>query len=97
MGKNKKVFPTKNIEKENKNSFQEEEMKNKEDIKIDYSNILNQSSSPFNILSPNTSYIKTDEKYNNKFDIQYPDMNYQQIDWDSRKESRYSTNDSISY
>ena len=91
MGKNKKVFPTKNIEKENKKSFQEEEMKNKEDIKIEYSRILNQTSSPFKILSPNTSYIKTDEKYNNKFDIQYPIMNYQQIDFDSRMESRDST------
>ena len=34
MGKNKKVFPTKNTEKEtNKKSFQEQEMKNKEDTK----------------------------------------------------------------
>ena len=98
MGKNKKVFPTKNTEKEtNKKSFQEQEMKNKEDTKKEYSRSLNQTSSPFKIISPNNSYIKTDEKYNNKFDIQYPDMNYQQIDWDSRKESRDSTNDSISY
>ena len=98
MGKNKKVFSIKRSEKEvNKKSFQEQEMKNKEDIKIVYSNILNQTSSPFKILSPNTSYIKTDEKYNNKFDIQFPDMNYQQIELDSKMESRDSTNDSISY
>ena len=97
MGKSKKVFLTKNAEKENKKSFQEQEMKNKEDTKIEYSRILNQTSSPLKILSPNTSYIKTDEKYNNKFDIQFPDMNYQQIDYNSRMESRDSTNDSISY
>ena len=98
MGKNKKVFPTKNTEKEiNKKSFQEQEMKNKGEIKLEYSRKLNQTSSPFKILSQNISYIKTDEKYNNKFDIQYPDVNYQQIDWDSIKESRDSTNDSISY
>ena len=98
MGKNKKEFSSRESEKKSsKNSFQEEEMKNTEDIKIEYSSLLEQASSPSKIFSPNSKFVKSKEKYNNKFDIKYQEMNYQPLDFASRKESKDSTNDSISY
>ncbi len=98
MGKNKKEFSKRESEKKTvENSFQEQEMKNTEDIKIEYSSLLNQDSSPSKIFPPNSKIIKIKEKFNNKFDIKYPEINYQPLDLISRKESKDSTNDSISY
>ena len=97
MRKKKEFTKRESEKKANKNSFEDLEMKNAEDIKIEYSNLLDQASSPTKIFSPNFNFIKSNEKFNNKFDIQYPKMNCQPLDLFSRKESRDSTNDSLSY
>ena len=97
MGKYKNSISkkeTKNPSK--KNSFQERAEKNSKDLNE------NSHSSTHSIFQtkqykPIIEYSKTNEKSNNKFDIQYPEVNYKQIGFTSRKESKDSTNDSISY
>ena len=98
MGKNKKPFPKRIPDKApNKKALQEQEIKNSENIKNKYNKLVTHISSPSKIYSPNNKFIKSEEKSNNKFDMSFPDMNYNQIDLNSRKESKDSTNDSISY
>ena len=98
MGKNKKTFPRKKGEKiPNETTFQEQEIRNNEDIKSEYTQILPQNKSNSKNFCPTLEYKKIDEKYTNKFDIQYPEMSYQSLDLTSRKESKDSTNDSFSY
>ena len=98
MGKNKKPFPKRIPDKaSNKKALQEQEIKNSENIKNKYNKLVTHISSPSKIYSPNNKFIKSEEKSNNKFDMIFPDMNYNQIDLNSRKESKDSTNDSISY
>ena len=98
MGKNKKPFPKRIPDKaSNKKALQEQEIKNLENIKNKYNKLVTHISSPSKIYSPNNKFIKSEEKSNNKFDMSFPDMNYNQIDLNSRKESKDSTNDSISY
>ena len=98
MGKNKKTFPKRNPDKAlNKKALEEQEIKISEDIKNEYIQLGTQTLSPKKIFSTNNKYIKSEEKFNNKFDMKYPDMNYNYIKDKSRKESKDSTNDSISY
>ena len=98
MGKNKKIFPKRNGEKSSdKESFQEEEMKNTEDINNEYSEILPNNLNKTKIFFPNSEYVKNEEKFNNKFDILFPEMNYHSMNLASRKESKDSTNDSFSH
>ena len=98
MGKNKKPFPKRTPDKaSNKKALKEQEIKNSENIKNKYNKLVTHISSPSKIYSPNNKFIKSEEKSNNKFDMSFPDMNYNQIDLNSRKESKDSTNDSISY
>ena len=98
MGKSKKTFPKRNADKTlNKKALQEEELKNVEDIKDKYMQLGTQTLSPKRIFSTNKKYLKSEEKFNNKFDMKFPDMNYNYIDYQSRKDSKDSTNDSISY
>jgi hypothetical protein len=98
MGKNKKSFPKRIPDKtSNKKALKEQEIKNSENIKNKYNKLVTHISSPSKIYSPNNKFIKSEEKSNNKFDMSFPDMNYNQIDLNSRKESKDSTNDSISY
>ena len=98
MGKNKKTFPKRNDEKSsNKPSFQEEEIKNLDDMSSENSEILPENLNNSKINIPTSEYSKTEEKYNNKFDVHFPEMNYQSINLYSRKESKDSTNDSFSY
>ena len=96
MGKNKKTFPKRNPDKAlNKKALQEQEIKNSEDIKKEYIQLGTQTFSPKRIFSTNNNYIKSEEKFNNKFDMKYPDMKYNYINYQSRKESKGSTNDSF--
>ena len=98
MGKNKKEFPKRKQGKESsKNSLKEQEMKNIEDTKLEYTKTFEKLIINSKLFSLNNKYMKLDEKFNNKFDMQYPEIDYQQIDLTSRKESRDSTSDSISY
>jgi hypothetical protein len=98
MGKNKKTFPKRNDEKSsNKPSFQEEEIKNLDDMSSENSEILPEILNNSKINIPTSEYSKTEEKYNNKFDVQFPEMNYHSMNLYSRKESKDSTNDSFSY
>ena len=98
MGKNKTEFSNiKQEEESNKSEKREQEIKNKEDIKIETTRIFEQPLSYSKLFSPNSKYNIPAEKYNNKFDIHYPEIDYQETDLTSRKESRDSTNDSISY
>ena len=98
MGKNKTEFPSFEPEKESDtNEMKEKKMKNKENIKVENTNIFEQPLSTSKLFSSNNKYIKSIEKFNNKFDMQFLEMDYQQIDFNSRKDSRDSTNDSISY
>jgi hypothetical protein len=98
MGKNKTDFSNiKQEEESNKSEKREQEIKNKEDIKVETTRIFEQPLSYSKLFSPNNKYNIPAEKYNNKFDIHYPEIDYQETDLTSRKESRDSTNDSISY
>ena len=98
MGKNKTESSNiKQEEESNKSEKREQEIKNKEDIKVEYTSLLEQSLSCSKLFSPNSKFNISAEKYNNKFDIHYPEIDYQERDLTSRKESRDSTNDSISY
>ncbi len=98
MEKNKKEFPKRKQGKESsKNSLKEQEMKNIEDTKLEYTKTFEKLIINSKLFSLNNKYMKLDEKFNNKFDMQYPEIDYQQIDLTSRKESRDSTSDSISY
>ena len=97
MGKNKKIAQKRNSDKlSNKKSYEEESMKNSEDIKIEY-RIINEDSSHFKIYQNNKEYNKIEERFNNKFDIKYQDLIFDSNDFASRKESKDSTNDSLSY
>ena len=98
MGKNKTEFSNiKPEEESNKGEKIEQEIKNKEDIKVEYTRIFEQPLSYTKIFSPNSKFNTPAEKYNNKFDIHYPENDYLERDLTSRKESRDSTNDSLSY
>ena len=98
MGKNKKTFPKRNPDKDlNKKAIQEQQVQNSEDIKNEYIQLGTETLSPKRIFSTKNKFIKSEERFNNKFDMKYPDMNYNYINYQSRKESKDSTNDSISY
>ena len=94
MGKNKKKFPRRNPDKK---ALQEQEIQNAEDIQNEYIQLGPQALSPKKTFFTNNKYIKFEDKFNNKFDMKYPDMNYNYMGSQSRKESKDSTNDSISY
>ena len=97
MGKYKNSISKKETKNNSKkNSFQERAEKNSKDLN---ENSQSSTHSTFQTkqFKPIIEYVKTNEKSNNKFDIQYPEVNYKQIDFSSRKESKDSTNDSISY
>ena len=97
MGKYKNSVPQKEAKNTSKkNSFQERGEKNSKDLN---QNSHSKTHSTFQTkqFKPIIEYSKANEKSNNKFDIQYPEINYKQIDFSSRKESKDSTNDSISY
>jgi hypothetical protein len=97
MGKYKKSFPKKEAKDNPKeNSFKERAEKNAKDLN-ENSHSSTHSTFQNKQIKPNIEYVRTHEKSNNKFDIQYPEANYKQIDFSSRKESKDSTNDSISY
>ena len=97
MGKYKKSIPKKEVKNNSKqNSFQERAEKNAKDLnEISYTS--NQSTFQNKQIIPMIEYVKTSEKSNNKFDIQNPEVIYKQNDFSSRKGSKDSTIDSISY
>jgi len=81
----------------NQKTNSKEEMKNTEDINNEYSEILPNNLNKTKIFIPNSEYVKNEEKFNNKFDILFPEMNYHSMNLASRKESKDSTNDSFSH
>ena len=97
MGKYKNSIPKKEAKNNSKkNSYQERAEKNSKDLNENSHSSIH-SKFQNKQFKPIIEYVKTNEKSNNKFDIQYPEVNYKQIDFSSRKESKDSTNDSISY
>ena len=97
MGKYKNSIPKKETKNNSKkNSFKERAEKNSKDLN-ENSHSSTHSTFQNKKFKPIIEFSKTNEKSNNKFDIQYSEINYKQIDFSSRKESKDSTNDSISY
>jgi len=98
MGKNKKEFQNRSEDKpSNKKVLEERNIKNSVDFYKEKNPKVNKNVSNQKIYNPIKEYNKIDDKFNNKFDIKYPEIDYCQFDFSSRKESKDSTNESISY
>ena len=96
MGKNKKGIPSQNSEKNhNEKSKEEEMMKNSEDssIKIKNSNGLNLDLRT--IYTFNNEHNSFKEKFNNKFNAQFPEMDGNNLNFFLSNESKDYENDSI--
>ena len=96
MGKNKKGIPSQNSEKNhNEKSKEEEMMKNSEDssIKIKNSNGLNLDLRTIHTFNNEHNSFK--EKFNNKFNAQFPEMDGNNINFFLSNESKDYENDSI--
>ena len=96
MGKNKKEFPSKNSERNhNEKNIGEETMKNSEDTSIKNNNSNGISLDLKTIYTFNYDHNKHKEKYNNKFNIKFPEMSYLNFNLNPSKTKKDSTDDSF--
>lgn len=93
MGKNKKdcIEQKSGVNKDQKD-YKEDNLKNTDDN----CSKKDKSKENTNINKFNFEYNRIEEKYNNKFDIHFPKVNYIKNIYNPRKESKDSTNDSFS-